>query len=196
MRYSQNMRKVIVLCLGIVVFSSQLRAHEMGYTTCAHKDAGCYIGRYSAGAGLGWSRFQEATSFWPHVEFELGTLDFLSVDLVLGGVNSRVIYKSLSAAPSLTVGGGVKFYPRGLYRGFVLRGAVQAHLYRQDLSNQRYTSQTAVLSTVGWRWRPRDSAGSFIIGAGAQRQLSRGATIQPLVETQIAVDFNLDSIFF
>jgi hypothetical protein len=73
---------------------------------------------------------------------------------------------------------------------------VLAHLYRQELANQRYSSQTTVLSTLGWRWRPKDSAGSFIIAAGAQRQTSKGASIQPVVETQIAVDFNLDSIFF
>lgn len=190
------MRKFIVLCLGLVVFSSHLRAQQMSYATCTRRDAGRYVGRYSAGAGLGWSKFQETTSFWPHAEFEFGTLDFLSLDFTIGGINSRVLYNSLSAAPSLIVGGGLKFYPRGLYRGLVLRGAVLAHLYRQDLANQRYSSQTTVLSTLGWRWRPKDSAGSFTIAAGAQRQISKGTSIQPVVETQIAVDFNLDSIFF
>jgi hypothetical protein len=118
------------------------------------------------------------------------------VELSFGGVNSEKLYQSLSTAPSLIFGLGIEVYPSELYRGLTWRVGASKHLYRQDISHQRYSSETALLSTLGWRWRPKYYAGSFVLGLGAQKVLGSGRSIQPLFETQIAVDFNLDDIFF
>ena len=163
---------------------------------CRRSDWGCYVGRYSVGAGLGWSRFREQTAFWPKLQIEAGLLNHISVELVAGTINVQQLYHSLNAAPTIIVGAGLRYYPFELYRGLVLNVTLVDHLYRQDLSNQRYTAQAAALSTLGWRWRPRDYAGSFVLGAGVQKELSGGTRIQPAFETEIAFDFNSDSLFF
>lgn len=190
------MRKLKLLVLAFLVSASGLFAYEMNYVACSPREVGCYVGKYSAGAGFGWSRFRSQTSFWPHFQLEVGLLKNLAVEFSAGGIDSKQLYQSLSAVPSLIFGGGLQFYPSGLYRGLVWRGAVMAHLYKEDSSSQRYSKETAVLSTVGWRWRPKQYAGSFILGLGAQKVLFRNSSVEPVVESQVAIDFNLDSIFF
>jgi len=190
------MRKLKLLVFTVWVGASGVFAHEMSHVACSPREIGCYVGKYSAGAGFGWSRFRSQTSFWPHFQLEVGLLRNLAVELSAGGIDAKQLYQNLSAVPSLIVGGGLQFYPSGLYRGLVWRGAVMAHLYREEPSSQRYSRETALLSTLGWRWRPKQYAGSFILGVGAQKVLSDGRPIQPVVESQIALDFNLDSIFF
>ncbi len=190
------MSKLRLLFLGLLLCFHQLRAHEMNYVSCSPGDIGCFVGRYSLGAGVGWSRFRKQTAFWPHGQLEVGLLNHIALEVSVGGINSQQLYQSLSATPSLIFGGGLQLYPNGLYRGLVWKGAIMAHLYRQDLSNQRYSTETAFLSTLGWRWRPKDYGGSFALGLGIQKVLGQKRLIQPVVETQIAVDFNLESIFF
>ncbi|NBX69732.1 MAG: hypothetical protein EBR01_12310 [Proteobacteria bacterium] len=185
-----------LLVLVFLMGSSSLFAQTMNYVACSPKAIGCTVGRYSAGGGMGWSRFKDQTSFWPHVQLEVGLLKMIAVEITAGGIKSQELYQSLSAAPSLVFGAGVQIYPDGLYRGLVWRGAVMAHLYKEDSTNQRYTTEKALLSTVGWRWRPKEYAGSFTLGLGGQKVFGKDRPIQPVVETQIAVDFNLDSVFF
>ena len=190
------MRKIILMVSVLGIISFQSLAHDLKYKVCPPKSLGCYTGKYSLGAGLGWSRFRSQTSFWPNVRAEVGLMNHAAVELTFGGVNTQQLYQSFSAAPSFIFGAGLEFFPRELYQGFVVRLSALKHLYRQDLGNQRYTNETAVLSTVGWRWRPENYAGSFSLGLGAQKVLSTASSIQPVFDTQIAFDFNLDSIFY
>ncbi|MFM8314724.1 MAG: hypothetical protein ACKOA8_10595, partial [Deltaproteobacteria bacterium] len=158
----------LFICL-FVVFSSSLSAHqEMTYVACPTRAWGCSTGRYSIGAGLGWSKFRERTSFVPNILVELGVLNKMALALSFGGVNSEQIYQSLQAAPSLVFGAGLELYGWQLYRGPVLKIAALKHLYREDISHQRYSSDTAISSTVGWRWRTKEYTGSFVLVVWAQ----------------------------
>lgn len=194
--YGERMSKFKVSVLGFLMGATALAAQEMSYKACYPGQLGCYVGKYSAGAGFGWSRFRSQTSFWPHFQLEIGLLNSLSLEFTAGGIDSKQFYQSLSAAPSLIVGAGLQFYPAGLYRGLVWRGATMAHLYKDETANHRYSKEMALLSTLGWRWRPKEHAGSFTLAAGAQKVLSGNGSVEPVVESQIAIDFNLDSIFF
>lgn len=189
-------RFYLFIIVSYVFVEFSLWAQPLNYVACPPRSLGCYTGRYSLGAGLGWSRFREQTSFWPNLKAEVGLLKHLAVELSFGGVNSEKLYQSLSAAPSMIFGVGIEVYPNELYRGMTWRVGASKHLYRQDINQQRYSIETALLSTVGWRWRPKSYAGSFVLGLGAQKVLEGAKSIQPLVETQIAVDFNLEDIFF
>lgn len=188
-------QKLLKTCL-VLLISSHVWAHDLSYKACPPKSVGCFVGRYSLGAGLGWSRFRSRTSFWPHLKAEMGATNHVAIELSLGGINSQELYHSLSTAPSFVLGAGLEYYPRELYRGFLVRTLLLKHLYREDLSNQRYNAETALLSTVGWRWRSEDHPGGFVLAAGAQKLLNGGGALQPVIETQVAFDFNLDSIFY
>lgn len=190
------MGRKLVITLGLFVFSVNAGAHEMTYKACKPRTLGCFTGRYSLGGGLGWSKFRERTSFWPNLRAEIGVSNHVAVELELGGTNPQQLSQSLSGAPTFILGAGVELYFRELYRGLLVRALLVKHLYRQDLGNQRYSPETGLMSTVGWRWRPEDYAGSFSLGVGAQKVLESERSIQPVLETQVAIDFNFDSIFY
>ncbi|MCX6102956.1 MAG: hypothetical protein NT000_06805 [Proteobacteria bacterium] len=190
------MTKKLGMAWVFLSLSSILWGHELNHVSCGIKDSGCYVGRYSLGAGVGWSRFKERTAFWPHAELQIGLLNILSLELMAGGINAQGLYGSLKGVPTIIGGVGLQYYPNRLYQGLVIRSIVMNHLYRQDLSNDRYSVETALLSTVGWRWNPEKNSGSFVVGLGGQRVFAPQAKIQPVIQTDIAVDFNLDSIFF
>jgi hypothetical protein len=163
---------------------------------CRPSNSACHIGKHSVGAGLGWSKFREQTAFWPKIELEFGVVPHLALDVVAGTINVQELYHSSSVAPTLILGAGLRYYLWERYHGPLLSVSWVEHLYRESFSSQRYQTQAAFLSTLGWRWRPKDFAGAFVLGAGVQKEFSNGAKLQPALETQISLDFNLDDLFF
>lgn len=182
---------------GFLTVASFASVSNLKYVeVCRPSDSGCRIGNHSVGAGLGWSRFKDQTAFWPKIELEFGVVPHVALELVAGTINLQELYHSASVAPTLILGAGLRYYVWERYHGPVISVSWFKHLYRESFSSQRYQTQSAVLTTLGWRWRPKNFAGSLALGAGIQKESVDAAKIQPALEGQVAVDFNLDDLFF